>query len=128
MHFTKYLDACESTESTGLKIWLDDERDPKDPFWQQEKGADGDEVWCKTAEEAIEHLKTGNVIYISLDHDLGTKLTGYDVAKFVEEGAHNGTLPKLSWSIHTDNPAGYQNIAMALMKADKFWSVNCGDL
>lgn len=48
-----------------MNLWLDDERKPwlhrPDRVW----------AWAKTAAEAIELLKTGQVAYASLDHDLG---------------------------------------------------------
>lgn len=104
-----------------MKIWLDDERDPTKKIWQDEKNAEPDMVWVKDPEEAIRLLKSGVVTLISLDHDLGTTLTGYDVAKFIEESAFNGIIPQLNWRIHTDNPRGYWDIAKALLNANKFW-------
>lgn len=103
-----------------MKIWLDDERDPSSPYWQR-KNAESDMVWVKTPEEAIELLKSGKVTFISFDHDLGTKLTGYDVAKFIEQEAFRGIIPMLKWAVHTDNPVGRIKIAQALKNADVFW-------
>lgn len=106
-----------------MKLWLDDERDPKDPYIQGEFGAEGDEIWVKTAAEAIRYLKSGNVTHISLDHDLGPKSagTGMDVAKWIEEQAFHGTLPRLDWDVHSMNSVGLLNITRAMMKSDEYW-------
>lgn len=100
-----------------MKVWLDDVREMPSNF----------DIHVKTANEAIALLKTGNVICISLDHDLGDHYatccgTGYQVAKFIEEKAHLGTLPKLQWFIHSANPVGRKNMIAALQRADLYWS------
>lgn len=97
-----------------IKVWLDDERPMPSAF----------DVHAKTAKEAIDILKGGNVSYISLDHDLGPVEagTGMDVAKWIEEAAFNQTLEPLSYNLHTANPVGRDNMAKALINADKFWS------
>jgi hypothetical protein len=86
--------------------------------------------WAKTSDEAIELLKTGKVEEISLDHDLGhshhdgfeEEKTGYTVAKFIEKGAIEGTLPHINWCyVHSQNPVGKENIKMALRNAYKAW-------
>lgn len=107
-----------------VKLWLDDERDPKVPAIQNLFGAEGNEIWAKTAHVAINYLQQGNVVSISLDHDLGPPIagTGMDVAKWIEEQAYYGTLPRLSWSVHSLNPIGKNNITLAMRKADEFWS------
>jgi hypothetical protein len=108
-----------------IKLWLDDERDPKNPQIQQLFGAEGDEIWVKTASEAIQKIQTGNVSYVSLDHDLGPVVsgagTGYEVAKFIEKGAFEGTVSKLTWHIHSQNASGAMNMLMALKNADRYW-------
>lgn len=108
-----------------IKLWLDDERDPSAPNIQNHFGAEGDEVWVKTAAVAISYLRQGNVISISLDHDLGPASagTGMDVAKWIEEQAFHGKLPRLSWSVHSMNPVGKKNMMRAMLRADEFWSV-----
>lgn len=107
-----------------IKLWLDDERDPCSRAIQNYFGADGDEVWVKTAGQAIHYLKQGNVVSISLDHDLGSGAgTGLDVAKWIEEQAYYRTLPRLSWSVHSMNPVGRRDIARTMKKADEFWDV-----
>jgi len=109
---------------SGIAIWLDDERDPQSNIGRQ-KGATGNEVWIKTSHEAINLLESGNVISISLDHDLGEGAgTGYDVAKWIEEQAYHGNLPRLQWQLHSDNTVGIKNMKAALEQADKFWASN----
>lgn len=107
-----------------IKLWLDDERDPTDPYIQNMFGAEGDEIWVKTAHVAISHLQQGNIISVSLDHDLGPDSagTGMDVAKWIEEQAFHGNLPRLSWSVHSLNPIGARDMTRALKRADVFWS------
>jgi hypothetical protein len=98
-----------------MNIWLDDER----PM------PEGYDIHVKTAEEAIELLKSGKVTSISLDHDLGQDKTGYDVAKWIEEAAYDGRLAPIHLVIHTQNVAGRANIAAALQNANRFWGYNC---
>lgn len=94
-----------------MKIYLDDIRDCPDGF-----------ILCRTAEEAIALIKTGQVTFISFDHDLGTELTGYDVAKFIEEAYIMGELKLFpQWRIHSANPVGVRNIMAALLKAEGYF-------
>lgn len=95
-----------------MKIFLDDMRDPPNDSF----------TVVRTAQEAIELLKTNQVTAISLDHDLGTFLTGYDVALFIEKGAYEGTLKKLQMRVHTQNPVGRANICRACQNAYRYWS------
>lgn len=95
-----------------MRVWLDDTRPMPEDF----------DVHVKTAQEAIDLLKTGDVTMISLDHDLGENAgTGYDVACFIEQGAVLGTLKKLIVISHTANPVGYKNIGLALGTAFRVW-------
>jgi hypothetical protein len=96
-----------------MQVWLDDER-PCPEGW----------VHVKTATEAIALLAAGNIEEISLDHDLGTKETGYDVALFIEHGAYDRTLPRLKWSLHTASPVGLARMQSALMNAERYWDDN----
>jgi hypothetical protein len=82
-----------------MKVWLDDRRPPRDPEW----------VWVKTPEGAIELLETGQVIEISLDHDLGLierepEATGYDVVVWMErQVATAGFVPPEVIKVHSSN-------------------------
>lgn len=107
-----------------IKLWLDDERDPNSRKIQELFGAEPNMIWVKTVPAAISRLKSGNVEYISLDHDLGTTATGYDVAKWIEEQAFNGTLNRINWAVHSMNTEGSKAIRNALLNADKYWDTN----
>jgi len=61
---------------------------------------------------------------ISLDHDLGQDPNGYDVAKFIEEGAFTGWLKPIEINIHSANPVGCRNMSMARDSAYRFWQVS----
>ena len=90
-------------------LWLDDIRDPaKFGF----VGA----TLVTTADEAIEHLKTGQYDFASLDHDLtiedtlgipkGEK-TGYTVVCWMDE---NDCWPEKGVRVHSMNPSGKQRM------------------
>ena len=78
---------------------------------------------CYTAQEAINLLKTGQVTFISFDHDLGAPEngTGYDVALWVERAVWLGHIPMLDWAIHSANPVGVKNIDAAMLSAARAW-------
>ena len=96
-----------------MRLWLDDCRDPRQyshMTW----------YWAKTAEEAIKILRTGQVEFASLDHDLtdeqmtrggvlgqiyedGHK-SGYDVVEFLEQ--HPEFWPLNGVKVHSANPVG----------------------
>lgn len=109
-----------------MRLWLDDERDPKNPKIQKLFNSKGDEIWVKTAWEAIEYLKTNKVKFISLDHDLGPEEagTGMDVAKWIEENAYLNKLSRLVCKVHSQNVIGSKNIKKALYNAERFWKEN----
>jgi hypothetical protein len=107
-----------------MKVWLDDIR-PMPP---------GFDVHVRTAGEAIALLRRGGVRLISLDHDLGDAPngTGYEVAKWIEEGAFRRSqgepdgLSPLAWQVHSRNPVGLGNMTRALRNADRFWQASRG--
>lgn len=86
-----------------MRIWLDDERDPKE-FGRSEY------LWIKTAEELIQYLDThgmAHILDLSLDHDLGIgRMTGYDAICWIETQVANGATPPRSINLHTQNPVG----------------------
>jgi hypothetical protein len=94
-----------------MKLWVDDVRPLPQDY----------DFLAKTYEEAVLLLQTGIITHISLDHDLGTEKTGYDIAKFIEENAINGTLGKMICKVHSMNPIGVINIKLALRNAYKAW-------
>ena len=98
-----------------INLWLDDYRKP--PTFEQ---CGLVWSWAKTADEAISMMKTGEVVYASLDHDLAEEhyyayesssdredkgfkeKTGYDVLLWMEE---NAVWPEHGVRIHTMNTA-----------------------
>lgn len=95
-----------------VRLWLDDLR-PAPHGWTH----------ARTAPEAIALLAAGGVEEVSLDHDLGPPEagTGYDVAAWIEARAAEGTLPRVSWRVHSANPVGVQRIRAALESAERWW-------
>lgn len=93
-------------------VWLDDER-PEPPGWHR----------VQTPEAAIRLLETGLVGVISLDHDLGLddNRTGYTVAKWIEQAAHDGRLAFVDVRLHTQNPVGRKAMRAAVRNAEKSW-------
>jgi Cyclic-phosphate processing Receiver domain len=78
----------------GVRLWLDDVREPPNRTW----------TWVKTVPEAIELLGTREVKEASLDHDLGDG---------EEEGrvlclwmAEHDLWPSEAIAIHSANPVG----------------------
>lgn len=77
-----------------INVWLDDERDPGKEW-----------VWVKTAHEAMRLVATGEVIRLSLDHDLGSpKHNGGDVLRWLEEQVFARDFYPPQVEIHTMNP------------------------
>ena len=105
--------ACKFVFASNIRLFLDDIRDPK------EYGVHN-VTWVKTYKDAIKQLETGNVSWISFDHDLGAEKTGYDVAKYIEENVFNGDLKCPEWQIHSANPKGRQNIELSMKSAERF--------
>ena len=98
----------------GINVWLDDIR----PM------PAGYDLHVYSAQAAIAALETGNVEKISLDHDLGNEAevgNGYMVAKWIEEAAYLGKIPKLVWYIHSQNSVGVASMKAALTNADRYW-------
>jgi hypothetical protein len=111
--FAKLVTQRESSdEPQGLRLWLDDERPMPEGF----------DIHARTADKALEFLKSGVVSVVSLDHDLGEgNGTGYDVAKYIEEAAFNGEIPRMEVRVHSANPVGRMNIRRCIDNANRFW-------
>lgn len=102
-----------------MKIWLDDDLD--DPEKTKRHTPPG-WVGVKTAHEAIDYLKTGNVTEISLDHDLGDEAivgNGYQVARWIEEHVINDNFVPPIITIHSANPTGRRNIQFSIDKIER---------
>ncbi|MGE0709428.1 MAG: cyclic-phosphate processing receiver domain-containing protein [Planctomycetota bacterium] len=99
--------------SDGTKLWLDDLR-PAPAGW----------VWVKSAWDAIDALRAGGVVEISLDHDLAGPEdgTGYDVVEWIAAEAFHGRLAPLRWATHTANPLGAERMELQLERAERSWA------
>lgn len=88
-----------------MKVFLDDERTPPDGW-----------VLVRWPEEAIEHLKTGFVTDISLDHDLGddSRGTGYDVLLWIEEAVVCNDFRPPQMKVHSANAAARVRMEAAI--------------
>ena len=89
-----------------MKIYLDDERQAPEGW-----------ILLKNPADVIDQLKTGNVLSLSLDHDLGDDVsigTGYDVLSWIEEQVVlHGFVPPII-DIHTANPSARIKMSLAL--------------
>jgi len=102
-----------------MKLYLDDEREP--PMFDRLTGEVENWTLVKTAEEAIKLIETGQVEFISFDHDLGPGLTGYDVAKRIERLVAEGKIKPPNYALHTGNIVGAGNIDKAMKSAWKIY-------
>lgn len=107
-----------------MDLWLDDERDPKNPIIIQNFGSTPDMVWVKSVQEAKQLINAGRVDLISFDNDLGLPEEGKDLAKWIEEQAFNNNLKPIKWRVHSMNSIGRKEIITAMQNADRFWSLN----
>jgi len=96
-----------------MKIWIDHIRDPK---------AHGmpDAVWCKSLKEALQHLLKKEVTFISLAHDPGHELDGYEMASVIEGLVRDGHLPMPEWEIHSASPEWKSAISKIMRSAERF--------
>ena len=96
-----------------MRLWLDDSR-------QMPEGYD---IWARTASEAISIIDYGTVTHIAFDHHLGGDEcgTGLEVALHIAEGAWRGSIPEMTWSVHTSDPRAAEEIDEAMWKAHRFW-------
>jgi hypothetical protein len=87
-----------------MRVFLDDTRPTPEGF-----------VRVYWPEEAIAHLKTGQVELISLDYDLGDgeRRTGYDVLVWIEEAVREDGITPPAIRIHSDHRLG--RIKMQMM-------------
>lgn len=111
--FARLASQKESTDRV-VRVWLDDERPMPNEF----------SLHARTADEAIKAIEAGGVSVVSLDHDLGedSNGTGYDVAKFIEEGAFLGTVPPMEVRVHSANPVGASRMRMCIENAKRYWA------
>lgn len=97
-------------------VWLDDERDPADPRWQEYfPVAPAEVTWLTCFSQFVLWIEqNGLPDSICFDHDLGEGPSGYDAAKWLTEYCldHQLRLPK--WNIQSANPIGKENIRSLL--------------
>lgn len=86
-----------------MKIWLDDIR-PAPAGW----------VWAKTFDKCVFLLSNNKVEEISLDHDLGTKESGYDILCLMETWVINRNYNPPKINIHSANPVGRARMELAI--------------
>lgn len=71
-------------------------------------------ILAKTYKEAIKalqfYIEHKTKIIIDLDHDLGCKQTGYDIAKWIV----NSGYQNIRFHVHSANPVGRRNIVELL--------------
>ena len=114
----------------SVYLWLDDLRKPPS---LSDSGIPW--TWAKTADEAIEYLKTGDVVFASLDHDLSDEhyhegfkaqqegrplntaackeKTGMSVINWMEE---QKVWPKEGVRVHTLNGLGLDRMLSVVNK------------
>jgi hypothetical protein len=92
-----------------MKIYLDDVRETPAGF-----------VRTYTVEETIDLLKNNFIEELSLDHDLGTEKTGYDVLLWIErEVVLNGYIPPGIMKVHSANPVGREKMTSAIQSIER---------
>ncbi|MFY2563482.1 cyclic-phosphate processing receiver domain-containing protein [Corallococcus terminator] len=94
-----------------MKVYLDDER-PTPEGW----------VAVRWPEEAIALLEGGQVVELSLDHDLGDDEhgTGYDVLLWLEEAvATRGFVPPRV-RVHSANSSARHKMELATARIERF--------
>jgi len=93
-----------------MKVYLDDERETP-------KG------WLRVywPEEAIELLQTGEVVEISLDHDLGNdeRGTGYDVVLWIEEAVITAGFKPPKIMVHSANSSAREKMELGIENIKK---------
>lgn len=88
-----------------MRVFLDDERETP-------------EGWVRVywPDEAIDLLKTGKVVEVSLDHDLGDddRGTGYDVVLWIEEAVfRSGFIPPMI-KVHSANISARRKMELGI--------------
>ena len=95
-----------------MKLWLDDIRTAPEGW-----------VWVKTYQQAIRCLRGGEVDEISFDYDLGYKMTGCDVAKWIDDKVRTDGFRMPEWKIHAENKVGRDKIEKVMRSAWRSWGV-----
>ena len=94
-----------------MKLFVDDVRDAPDFSWKV----------VRSYKEAIDVLKSEKVQILSLDHDLGEDLTGYDIINWLEKKVYHEEIePPKKILVHSANPVGVDNIKRAINSIERF--------
>lgn len=100
----------------NIYIYVDDIRDYTN--WDKDLSCNREVIAAKTYKEAIQALETciehKSKIIIDLDHDLGCKKTGYDIAKWIVTSGYRD----IKFKVHSMNVVGAQNIREVLSHYD----------
>lgn len=97
----------------SYRMFLDDERLP----------SYGDYIICRSALQAKKYIYMyGIPEFISFDHDLGEKETGYDIAKLIIDIdlLYDNLPDNFSFQVHSQNPIGKENIEKLLNRYLKY--------
>lgn len=103
----------------GLKLWVDDVREPPSKDW----------LWAKSVMVAKEYLASygNNIKLVSLDHDAGdyAQFGGdyVNILNWLEEVAHNGAHINIVFHIHSMNPVGRFNMLNIIEKNHWKWQL-----
>lgn len=93
-----------------MKVFLDDERQTP-------------EGWVRVywPDEAIELLDSGDVVEISLDHDLGDdeRGTGYDVVLWIEESVVTRQFKPPIIKVHSANTSARKKMEAGIRNIEK---------
>lgn len=96
-----------TVSSSFIFLWLDDVR-PAPEGWAH----------ARSVREAVEVLRTGNVGWASLDHDLGRfAVDGGDGVKFTDYMAEHDLWPAFGLRVHSSNPVG---VSTMLATVDRY--------
>ena len=98
-----------------MKLFVDDIRNPPDDSWQ---------LVARNYVDAISFMKCFDVTVVSLDHDLGTGQSGYDIAKWIEEQVLLHKIQAPAIICHSQNPVGKKNILDAAKSINRILDVN----
>ena len=94
-----------------MKLFVDDVRNSPDASWEI----------ARTYKEAVEMLESGKVNVLSLDHDLGEDLTGYDIINWLERKIYHEEMEAPNKIlVHSANPVGVNNIKRAINSIERF--------
>lgn len=103
-----------------MKLWLDDIR----RLPRLKPGAASDWVLAHSVNEAIEIMKSGEVTFASLDHDLGLYYDqGGNGIKLLDWMAENNIWPTDGISVHSANPVGVKQMIALIDRYAPYYGI-----